>query len=255
MEFIVDNRETKAKQYFNEHEKASFQNLELGDFVFKYNGDIVCLIERKTISDLLSSIKDGRYKEQKIRLIQGGIDISKVIYLIEGAQLSLWDISDKTVLGCIISTLIRDNIKVFRTVNITETLHFLDRIYYRLLENPERLVSPKEDKIVHVEYAGTLKTKKKDNLTPQVCNIIQLSQIPNVSQGMALAILKEYGSIYNLCDAYSKVGDSNLKRKMVANIKYDVANGKQRRIGDVASNKVYEYLTLCPEESSNVEPS
>lgn len=251
MEFIIDNRETKTKEYFNERERVSFQNLELGDFVFKYNDDIVCLIERKTISDLLSSIKDGRYKEQKIRLKQGGVDISKVIYLIEGSQLSLWDLSDKTVLGCIISTLIRDNIKVFRTINITETLHFLDRIYYRLLENPERLVCPKEDKMVHVEYAGTLKTKKKDNLTPQVCNIIQLSQIPNISQNMALAILKEYGSIYNLCYAYSNISDSGLKRKMVANIKYDVANGKQRRIGDVASNKLYEYLTLSPDNEDN----
>lgn len=66
MEFIIDNRETKAKQYFEKHEYTNARNLELGDFVFKYNEDIVCLIERKTISDLLASIKDGRYKEQKL---------------------------------------------------------------------------------------------------------------------------------------------------------------------------------------------
>ena len=40
------------------------------------------IIERKLVSDLLSSITDGRYEEQKTRLKLSGMQ--RVIYLIEG---------------------------------------------------------------------------------------------------------------------------------------------------------------------------
>lgn len=246
MEFIIDNRETKAKQYFEDKSNVSFQNLDLGDFIFKYNDDIVCLIERKTISDMIASIKDGRYKEQKIRLKNCGISDHKIIYLVEGPKLSLWDLTDKIVIGSIIGTLIRDNIKVFRTVSLQETMHFLERIYSRLLENPKKILPDNNtnDKVIHVNYANTLKVRKKENLTPQVCNILQLSQIPSMSQNMASAVLDKYGSIFKLCIAYTKIDDEKEKEKMVANIKYDIANGKQRKIGVVASSRLYQYLTM-----------
>lgn len=244
MEFLIDNREAKAKQYFENKPFVSVQNLDLGDFIFKYNDDIVCLIERKTISDLLASIKDGRYKEQKIRLLNCGIETNKIIYLIEGEKLSLWDLSDNVVLSCITSTLIRDNLKVFRTTNINETLNFLSRIYNRLIENPQNILPNPNDKIVHVNYANTLKVQKKDNLTPQVCNILQLAQIPNISQNMASTILNKYGSIFNLCKAYESINDVKDREKMVSELKYDISNGKQRRIGLIASSRLYQYLTM-----------
>lgn len=244
MEFIIDNREAKVKQYFENKPYVTLQNLDIGDFIFKYNNEIVCLIERKTISDLLASIKDGRYKEQKIRLQNCEIESHKIIYLIEGIKLSLWDLSDKVVLSCITSTMIRDNFKVFRTTNITETIHFLDRIYTRLIDNPKRLLSTSDDKIVHVNYANTLKLRKKDNLTPQVCSILQLAQIPSISQNMADVILNKYGSIFNLCQAYNNIEDIKDKEKMVSDIKYDIANGKQRKVGLVASSRLYQYLTM-----------
>lgn len=244
MEFLIDSREVKTKQYFEGKEFVRVQNLDLGDFIFKYNDEIVCLIERKTVADVIASIKDGRYKEQKIRLQNCGIGNNKIIYLIEGPRLSLWDLSDKIVLGCITSTLIRDDLKVFRTINIGETNSFLERIYRRLIDNPEKILPNTNDKIVHVNYANTLKVRKKENLTPQVCNILQLAQIPNISQNMAAAILDKYGSVFNICRAYMQMNDEKKREMMVSDIKYDVANGKQRRIGLVASSRLYQYLTM-----------
>ena len=46
------------------------------------------IIERKSISDLLSSIKDGRYEEQSYRLNGSNIHNHNIIYLIEGGILS-----------------------------------------------------------------------------------------------------------------------------------------------------------------------
>ena len=69
IELLIDNRETKIKEHFKNKDYVTIENLELGDIIFKYNNEIVLIIERKTLSDLAASIKDGRYNEQKKRLL------------------------------------------------------------------------------------------------------------------------------------------------------------------------------------------
>jgi hypothetical protein len=45
-----------------------------------------CVVERKTVNDLASSIVDGRYEEQKCRLQDCGV--ANCVYLVEGASLN-----------------------------------------------------------------------------------------------------------------------------------------------------------------------
>ena len=44
------------------------ETLDIGDIHIKYN-DILYIFERKTVKDLISSIHDGRYREQKVRML------------------------------------------------------------------------------------------------------------------------------------------------------------------------------------------
>ena len=81
MSFIIkiDNREKKILDILdNSDNKLSYvkENLDLGDiqFISQETNDILILIERKTLSDLSSSIKDGRYKEQKNRIMSYYLD-------------------------------------------------------------------------------------------------------------------------------------------------------------------------------------
>ena len=60
------------------------EQLDLGDIKVLLDDEIVSIIERKTINDLSASIKDGRYKEQKLRLLNTDIDRTKIVYVIEG---------------------------------------------------------------------------------------------------------------------------------------------------------------------------
>ena len=63
-------------------------SLNIGDIHITKEGDTVPLIiiERKTISDLVSSIKDGRYSDQTRRLSDfEGVYNRNIYYLIEGA--------------------------------------------------------------------------------------------------------------------------------------------------------------------------
>ena len=61
------------------------KKLDIADIVIKNNDESECIyIERKTISDLSSSIKDGRYREQSLRLTSLDSHHHNILYLIEG---------------------------------------------------------------------------------------------------------------------------------------------------------------------------
>jgi ERCC4-type nuclease len=64
--------------------KIVTENLPLGDFIISDEKEDKLIIERKTISDLLASIKDGRYDEQSYRLNGLNHHNHNIIYLIEG---------------------------------------------------------------------------------------------------------------------------------------------------------------------------
>ena len=58
-------------------------NLEMGDIQIIKDDKPLIIIERKSVSDLNSSIRDGRYHEQKHRLINN-VDRQRIVYIIEG---------------------------------------------------------------------------------------------------------------------------------------------------------------------------
>ena len=80
MKLYIDNREPKAiidyLEFINNNSKnkvnIEIKSLDLGDYVLydEENERIIIIIERKSLSDLESSIKDGRYNEQSYRLSQ-----------------------------------------------------------------------------------------------------------------------------------------------------------------------------------------
>ena len=66
-------------------ENLLVEKLELGDLIIENNSNII-IIERKTCSDLVSSILDGRFREQKKRLLLFKNESQKncfVVFLIE----------------------------------------------------------------------------------------------------------------------------------------------------------------------------
>ena len=69
MEIIIDVRERAVLEKMIEFRELNIksESLNLGDIMIKYNGIPKVLIERKTLTDLISSIKDGRYVEQSLR--------------------------------------------------------------------------------------------------------------------------------------------------------------------------------------------
>ena len=118
---------------------AEIKKLDIGDIIISSSKhpDKSFIIERKCMTDMISSIKDGRYKEQKIRLQAERSNSNTIIcYLLEGLVNDLRKPNDKTLLyGSIISSIFRDTIPIIRTTSLQETLDILTRLYERMNKN------------------------------------------------------------------------------------------------------------------------
>ena len=139
---IIDNREGKLIELIKATPTFKIpyelQSLHIGDIIISSEKhlDKSIIIERKCVQDMLASIKDGRYKEQKIRLQAEKCNSNGnklICYLIEGSSSDVRYPSEKTVFhGSIVSSIFRDEIPLIRTSNLNETLDIIIRIHERM---------------------------------------------------------------------------------------------------------------------------
>ena len=250
MNLVIDSRESKLKKYFTSNEKnipISFQSLDIGDIqlVSQSDNSIQYIIERKSISDLYSSINDGRYREQKARLLSS-VSKNRVAYIIEGnildTTLKLGALQRKIVQAAIVNMSLRDNITVYRTYNSVETGMYVELIYKKVSENPDWLVTQVNESNSEVtesqSYNHLVKTVKKENMTPLICQKVQLAQIPGVSHSMADKVLDNYKSIPHLIEQYNLIESADEKRKLLQNIQVS----EKRKLGKVLSARIYDFL-------------
>ena len=114
--------------------KLKVDNLKIGDVALIETdkneneiGDELLIFERKSLNDLASSIKDGRYAEQSFRLDgYQAVPNHNIVYLIEG-DLSKYRenqfsrINKKTLLSSMFSIIYYKGFSVVRTMNVVET--------------------------------------------------------------------------------------------------------------------------------------
>ena len=140
---IIDTREGKLIELIKNTPSFTIpyevKNLHIGDIIIsssKYP-DKQIIIERKCMTDMICSIKDGRYKEQKLRLqaevSNASPNTKRICYLLEGVITDLRLPNDKTLLyGSIVSSTFRDTIPLLRTNSLNETLDIIIRIHERM---------------------------------------------------------------------------------------------------------------------------
>ena len=169
MRIIIDNREhllyEKCETILTNdrgYARIEKQVLPIGDILIKTDeGKDVMIIERKTLADLLASIKDGRYEEQSHRLkYASGFPSHNILYIIEGMFSTLRTIMEKKL---IISTMASLNyfkgFSVIRTSGIQETaeilVYFSDKIDRNFMKGilPSYLISPVNNTVNTTENA------------------------------------------------------------------------------------------------------
>ena len=142
----VDNREVEVLSHLKQlilipsfkNIQIVIENLPIGDFIIADEKEDKIIIERKTISDLLASIKDGRYNEQSYRLNGLTHHNHNIIYLIEGDvnkvnRFKGDNTTEKlTVYSAIFSLNYFKGFSVFRTFTIDETALSICNMAYKL---------------------------------------------------------------------------------------------------------------------------
>ena len=118
--------------------EVSTENLALGDIIISNNKEEKIIIERKSISDLAASIKDGRYEEQSYRLNGLPIPNHNIIYLIEG-DINKNRFNDKkmeklTLYSAIFSLNYYKGFSVIRTFSIEESAIFICNTANKLIK-------------------------------------------------------------------------------------------------------------------------
>ena len=177
---IIDNREGKLIDLIKSKSTDTFKipyelkSLQIGDIVISSptHPDKTLIIERKCMTDMLASIKDGRYKEQKVRLLAevANNPNTKICYLIEGNMQDLRFPNEKTVFyGSIVSSIFRDGIPLIRTGNLNETLDIIIRIHERMSKDITDFFKP-----IIITAASIIQTNNSINntLSANVDNII-----------------------------------------------------------------------------------
>lgn len=246
MELIIDNREQDLIKLLSGTCNFKVEQLDVGDVLFRNNNNTILIIERKTIDDLKASICDGRHREQKSRLLNCGIAINRIMYIIEGninksltEKISGMDVS--TLVGSIINTQLRDDIKVYKTLTLLETSEYIKRLYVKLQKEENTFFKSTKTPITDEQYSATLKKRKKDNLTPCVWFIVILSQIPQVNEKISAEIIKIYPTLIDLICSYEEKSTVEQKN-MLTDITYPVGKDKQRRIGFKISERIHNYI-------------
>jgi len=231
MQLILDHREGKLKELFQNQLdiKLEYRNLEYGDFCIFNNEEPFIIIERKTLDDLSSSIIDGRYKEQKQKMLSL-VDRKNIYYIIEGTV--KYTDSKKNIIGSIINTMIRDDIKIFFTKDINDTYQLLLNIIHRVTKEPEKYLNC-ESVELPVKKLGKVSTAGAGVGTAGLVYKNMLCQIPGISNKAADAIIEVYPTFNLFYSTLEKLEDSE-KLKLLKEIKQD----SNRKISSSALNNI-----------------
>lgn len=195
------------------------ENLLLGDVHITY-ANITHIFERKTLQDLQASILDGRYKEQKARLLSTTPQ-KYITYIIEGDNIlspNSYSKNKSMIQSAYLHTLFRDNIRIIYTKNIEETTTLILLISTKILDKPEKFLY--EEYTADKCYTDFVKLKKKkiDNIDRKSCFIMQMSQIPMISNVIAKNIYAKYTSMGNLVKSLDIFETPELKVKELCKI-------------------------------------
>jgi crossover junction endonuclease MUS81 len=246
------------------------ESLPIGDIIISNNNEDILIIERKSVNDLLSSIKDGRYEEQSYRLNGNKVHNHNIIYLVEGDinKLNMNTFKDVkieklTFYSAIFSLNFYKGFSVIRTFSLDETALFIGNSTVKLMKgltinrkgfySKQQNTDSKSEQMVQIDqkeqmeqieqmeqsekdYISLVKKVKKENITTENIDEIMLCQIPGVSSTTAISIIKEFKTLPNLIKCLE---ENNNCLNNISNINN---KGQTRKITKTSITNIIKFL-------------
>lgn len=232
--FLLDTRESELIKIFEGTDDVVIKNLDVGDIWIGLNAEGKIeedglIIERKSIADFEASILDGRYREQRGRILSYCQENkTRPLYILEGQLSSTSGRLEKSAIIKFINRLVLHyQIAILRTSSVQETAEVIRGLIQQWNElDPQKSIKRKTDAI---KVTDGLHIQKKANASDHRQFAIScLAQCPGVSVKMAEALIDNFGSLKGVIEAPVK----------------DIENVKvgTRRIGPVVSKRLSEIL-------------
>lgn len=256
MKIIIDEREANlyhlCQTFAETHTLTTVpiekRVLQLGDIIFTSDDESVThlVIERKSFSDLLASVKDGRYTEQSHRLMHCFPNPHNIVYLLEGMFSTVHQEKDKRkIISCMASLNYFKGFSLMRTISANETaqhiVYLADKIGKELPLKAAAQVSQEPSAEVSsnilapVPYCSVVKASKKANLTRENIGETILCQIPGISSTTAVELMKPFDTF---AEFMNKIKEEPTYLDSVA----IETNGKKRKIGKNVIDGIREFL-------------
>lgn len=196
--------------------------LDVGD-VLVSSSDTKIYVERKTWQDFRASIIDGRYADQKARMLTDGSEKELFVYVIEGAK-PRWDevsntkMSGKCLLSATAKMQLRDGIAVFTVEDTQETAFLIEYLFKNCSAGFERRS--------HVAIHSGVKRRKREN-THGTMSVLtnMLTAVDGISYEKASALVEKYACVQSLCNVTHhelsnfKVGSRRIGEKVASRLK------------------------------------
>jgi ERCC4-type nuclease len=248
------------------------ETLPIGDIIINDGTEDKIIIERKSVNDLLSSIKDGRYEEQSYRLNGINHHNHNIIYLIEGDinKVNRFKTDNKieklTLYSAMFSLNYYKGFSLFRSFNIEETANIICNMAYKMDKNADskkpfyvnksfetlnEIVQanppfvqdggdnneePDANPATEKDYVSVVKKIKKDNITPDNIGEIMLCQIPGISSVTALAVMDKYKTIPTL------IKELETNNDCMKDLSYTNTKGQVRKISKTCIANIVKFL-------------
>ena len=198
MSFAVDTRERDCMAAMD-LSGWQVKTLPVGDFILGLSGEMILpgaiLIERKRADDLESSMRDGRYREQRTRLQEVAKAAgAHILYILEGSLDRPKAYFPKEVTWKWLDRLLFvHKIPIYQTKDTKETVNFLRILAEKWKEDYEEFRDGKQTEYITTIKHGGSKGDKRDN--PYNFAVTVLTCCKGISVGAGEAILKKFGSL------------------------------------------------------------
>ena len=238
--FYIDNRENdliKIIEGKETKEEMRVMQLLVGDIWIGVQGEGEdrkiaeggLVVERKSIRDWEASILDGRYREQRGRILSFCHENkTQPMYILEGSlESGTGRLQKKAIMKFINRLIFHYQIPVMQTQSIFETAELVEALIEQWKDDPKNLQRTTE----LVKVTDGIHIQKKVNAGDSTQFAITcLAQCPGVSVKMAEAILNELGSLKAVMEAPVK----SIEQIKVGN----------RKVGPVVAKRLSEIM--CP---------
>ena len=180
--------------------------------------DVRLAIERKTVDDLRASLADGRFAEQRSRMVEC-YGVERCVYIIEG-------VCTESETGVLTSLQFRDRLIVVRTADVGETKHMVVKL--AALAEEGRLDARQRPP------EAFAKVRRMPTSDPKLALRTFLCAIQGVSKQTATIVSDRFDGPGHLCAVVTASGIEELKTIVCG----------QRKLGPVVAQRIADAFAL-----------